>query len=199
MATQFASSEPEGHSQAELVIRPSRDADLAAITAIYGYHVLHGVASFDEISPELDELALRRSEILALGLPYFVAERSGRVLGYCYASRYRPRSGYRFTLEDSIYIDAAEIGRGIGRALLSTVIQQSSELGYRQMVAVIGGSDQWPSIRLHEVLGFTRTGLLPAVGYKFGAWVDTVLMQRALGPGATCLPSVAGSSNRGDE
>jgi L-amino acid N-acyltransferase YncA len=182
-----------------VVIRPSRDGDLAAITGIYGYHVLHGVASFEEVPPELDEMARRRLHIVSQGLPYLVAERSGRLLGYCYASAYRPRSGYRFTLEDSIYIDAAEVGRGIGRALLSTVIEQSSELGYRQMVAVIGGSDQWPSIRLHEALGFTRTGLLPAVGYKFGTWVDTVLMQRALGPGATSLPSAAGSSNRGDE
>ena len=186
MATQFASSEPEGARAPRdtdgVVIRPSCDGDLAAIAAIYGYHVLHGVASFDEIPPEPDELRLRRSEIVALGLPYFVAERSGRVLGYCYASRYRTRSGYRFTLEDSIYIDAAEVGRGIGRALLSTVIERSCELGYRQMIAVIGGSDQWPSIRLHEALGFTRTGLLPAVGYKFGDWVDTVLMQRALTP-----------------
>jgi L-amino acid N-acyltransferase YncA len=199
MAARFASSEPEGRAQAELVIRPSRDVDLAAITAIYGYHVLHGVASFEEIPPELDELALRRRQILADGLPYLVAERSSCVLGFCYASRYRTRSAYRFTLEDSIYIDSAEVGRGIGRALLSTVIEHSCELGYRQMVAVIGGSDQWPSIRLHEALGFTRTGLLPAVGYKFGAWVDTVLMQRALGPGATSQPSAADSSIRGDE
>jgi phosphinothricin acetyltransferase len=170
-------------------IRRSEDSDLAAITAIYAYHVLHGVASFEEIPPEPHELALRRNQILAHDLPYVVAERSGRVLGFCYASRYRSRSAYRFTLEDSIYIDAAEVGRGIGRALLSTVIERCAELGYRQMVAVIGGSDQWPSIRLHEALGFTRTGLLPAVGFKFGNWVDTVLMQRALGPGATTQPT----------
>src|SRR5262249_40142975 len=130
----------------------------------------------------------RRRQILALGLPYFVAERAGRVIGFCYASRYRARSAYRFTLEDSIYIDAAEVGRGIGRALLSTVIECCAELGYRQMVAVIGGSDQWPSIRLHAALGFTRAGLLPAVGFKFGNWVDVVLMQRALGAGAASLP-----------
>ena len=176
-----------------LVIRPSREADLAAITAIYRHHVLHGVASFEEIPPEPDELARRRCEILAQELPYLIAERPGRVLGYCYASRYRTRSAYRVTLEDSIYLDAAELGRGIGRALLSALIERCSELGYRQMVAVIGGSDQWPSIRLHEALGFTRTGLLPAVGFKFGNWVDTVLMQRALGPGATSLPIGAGA------
>jgi L-amino acid N-acyltransferase YncA len=182
-----------------VVIRPSRDGDVAEIAAIYRHHVLHGLASFEEVPPEPDELASRRHEILARGLPYLVAERSGHVLGYCYASRYRTRSAYRFTLEDSIYIDAAEVGRGIGRALLSALIKCCSELGYRQMVAVIGGSDQWPSIRLHEALGFTRTGLLPAVGFKFGNWVDIVLMQSALGAGAMTLPAGAGSSNEGGE
>lgn len=182
-----------------VVIRPSRDDDLAQIAAIYGHHVLHGVASFEEIPPEPDELARRRRDIIGHGLPYLVAERSGRILGYCYASRYRARSAYRFTLEDSIYLDAAEVGRGIGRALLSTLVERCAELGYRQMVAVIGGSDQWPSIRLHEALGFARIGVLPAVGFKFDAWVDTVLMQRALGPGATIRPIEAASISRGDE
>lgn len=170
------------------VIRDSRDGDVAAIAGIYGHHVLHGVASFEEIPPEPDELARRRRDILANGLPYLVAERAGHVLGYCYASRYRTRAAYRFTLEDSIYIDAAEVGRGIGRTLLSALIERCTKLGYRQMVAVIGGSDQWPSIRLHEALGFTRSGVLTAVGFKFGCWVDTVLMQRPLGEGAAALP-----------
>jgi len=143
------------------------------------------VASFEEIPPDDEEIARRRREILALKLPYLVAEQSGRVVGYCYASRYRTRSAYRFTLEDSIYVDAGEVGRGIGLALLSKLVERCSELGYRQMVAVVGGSDQWPSIRLHERLGFTRVGLLPAVGFKFGNWIDCVLMQRALGSGAT--------------
>jgi L-amino acid N-acyltransferase YncA len=182
-----------------LIIRPSRDEDLRAITAIYGYHVLHGVASFEEIPPELAEMAQRRRQIVEHGLPYLVAERRGLVLGYCYASVYRTRSAYRFTLEDSIYIDAAEVGRGVGRALLSAVIERSAKLGYRQMVAVIGGSDQWPSIRLHERLGFTQMGLLPAVGFKFGGWIDTLLMQRGLGRSATSLPLETGPSMRGDE
>lgn len=180
----------------DVVIRPSGEGDLAAITAIYRHHVLHGVASFEEIPPELDEIARRRQEILGQGLPHLAAERSGGILGYCYASPYRTRSAYRFTLEDSIYIDPGELGRGLGRALLSRLIELCSELGYRQMVAVIGGSDQWPSIRLHEALGFARTGLLPAVGFKFGAWVDGVLMQRPLGPGATTLPSETCPSQR---
>jgi phosphinothricin acetyltransferase len=182
-----------------VVIRPSRDEDLAAITAIYGYHVLHGVASFEEIPADLDEMAQRRRHIIARGLPYLVAERRERVLGYCYASAYRSRSAYRFTLEDSIYIDSDEVGRGIGQALLSAVIAHSEKLGYRQMVAVIGGSDQWPSIRLHERLGFSRAGLLSAVGFKFGGWIDTLLMQRGLGPSATSLPLEVSPSMRGDE
>ena len=175
-----------------IAIRASCDEDITEIAAIYRHHVLHGVASFEEMPPEEDEIARRRRDILMLKLPYLVAERSGRVVGYCYASRYRARSAYRFTLEDSIYVDAAELGRGIGRALLSTLLERCCQLGYRQMVAVIGGSDQWPSIRLHETLGFTRTGLLPAVGFKFSNWIDCVLMQRALGSGATTPPREIG-------
>ena len=166
-----------------VVIRPSLEDDVAQIAAIYGYHVLHGLASFEEVPPDVDELASRRRDILARGLPHLVAERSGRVLGYCYAGPYRTRSAYRFTVEDSIYVDEAEVGRGLGRALLATLLDRCGELGYRQMVAVIGGSETWPSIRLHTALGFTQVGLLPAVGFKFGSWVDIVLMQRALGPG----------------
>ena len=172
----------------ELIVRPSRGADVAAIAAIYGHHVLHGVASFEEVPPSAAEMGCRRDEILALGLPYLVAERTGRVVGYCYAGLFRTRSAYRFTLEDSIYIDPAEIGRGIGRKLLQPLIEQCAECGYRQMVAVIGGSETVASIRLHRALGFVLIGVLPAIGFKFGRWIDTVLMQRALGPGADTLP-----------
>ena len=172
-----------------VVIRPSREGDVTEIAEIYRYHVLHGLASFEEIPPDRDELAARRRDILGCGLPYLVAERSGHVLGYCYAGPYRLRSAYRFTLEDSIYIDQAEVGRGLGRALLATVLDRCAELGYRQMVAVIGGGDTLPSLRLHTALGFTRIGVLPAVGFKFGSWVDVVLMQRALGPGETTAPT----------
>jgi L-amino acid N-acyltransferase YncA len=176
------------------VVRPSGEGDIAALAAIYRHHVLHGIASFEEVPPEPGEIGRRRRDILDRGLPYLVAERNGRVVGYCYAAPYRPRSAYRFTLEDSIYVDAAEMRRGIGRALLTELVQRCSGLGYRQMVAVIGGREQWPSIRLHEALGFAHVGLLPAVGFKFGAWVDIVLMQRALGPGAATLPGgIAGN------
>ncbi|HEX5325553.1 MAG TPA: GNAT family N-acetyltransferase, partial [Acetobacteraceae bacterium] len=117
-----------------------------------------------------------------------VAERGGRVVGYCYAGPFRPRVGYRFTLEDSIYLDAAEVGRGLGRALLQPLLARCAELGCRQMVAVIGGRETVASIRLHERLGFAHMGVLPAVGFKFGRWVDIVMMQRALGPGDATLP-----------
>jgi L-amino acid N-acyltransferase YncA len=179
----------------DIRLRPSEDRDVARIVTIYRHHVLHGVASFEEKPPDFDEIARRRSEILACGLPYLVAERSGKVLGYSYASPYRTRSAYRFTLEDSIYVDAAEIGRGIGRALLADLIDHCTERGYRQMVAVIGGSDQWPSIRLHQALGFARIGVLPAIGFKFGGWVDTVLMQCALGEGAMTKPIETGDEH----
>jgi len=172
------------------IIRDSRDEDVAAIGAIYGHHVLHGLASFEEVPPPIEEIALRRADILARGLPYLVAERpdKGRVIGYCYAGPFRPRIGYRYTLEDSIYIDAAEVGRGIGRRLLAPLIERCAELGYRQMVAVIGGRETIASIRLHEAVGFTHVGIFSAVGFKFGRWVDTVLMQRALGPGSSTSP-----------
>jgi L-amino acid N-acyltransferase YncA len=175
-------------SAGELLVRLSRDEDVPAIAAIYRHHVRHGVASFEEVPPSDEEIARRRAELLARDFPYFVAERAGRVVGYCYAGPYRPRTGYRFSVEDSIYVDPGEVGRGIGRALLARVIEHSTELGYRQMVAVIGGSETVASIRLHAALGFTHVGVLSAIGFKFGRWVDTLLMQRPLGPGDTTLP-----------
>ncbi|MGD9616395.1 MAG: N-acetyltransferase family protein [Alphaproteobacteria bacterium] len=169
-------------------IRPSRDEDIPAIAAIYAHHVLHGVASFEEAPPSSGEMGRRRDEVLSHGLPYLVAERGGRTIGYCYAGLFRPRIGYRFTLEDSIYVDPGEIGRGIGRALLGQVLARCEALGYRQMVAVIGGRETVASIRLHEALGFAHIGVFEAVGFKFGRWIDIVLMQRTLGEGAATLP-----------
>jgi L-amino acid N-acyltransferase YncA len=171
-----------------LLIRPSRDDDVAAITAIYGHHVLHGVASFEEVPPSEAEMARRRAEIVGRGFPHVVAERGGKVVGYCYAGPYRARVGYRFSVEDSIYIEPGEVGRGIGRALLAEIIERSTELGYRQMIAVIGGSETLPSIRLHAALGFSHIGVFTSIGFKFGRWIDSVYMQRPLGPGASVLP-----------
>ncbi len=178
-----------------VLIRPSADRDLAAIAAIYRHHVMHGTASFEEVAPEPDEIARRRRSILVCGLPYLVAESAGRVLGYCYAGLYHARSGYRFTVEDSVYVDAAEVGRGIGRALVASVIEHCTERGYRQMVAVIGDSNNGRSMRLHQGLGFTRIGVLSAIGFKFGGWVDVVVMQRALGPGAVTKPVEIGGGH----
>ena len=171
-----------------LIIRPSCDEDLPTIAAIYAHHVLNGLASFEEVPPEIEEIARRRGDIVARGLPYLVAEADGKVLGYCYAGPFRPRVAYRYTLEDSIYIDPAAVGRGIGRVLLTAVLARSEELGYRQMVAVIGGRETVASIRLHAALGFTEVGVLTGVGFKFGRWVDSVLMQRPLGPGSSMPP-----------
>jgi phosphinothricin acetyltransferase len=176
-------------------IRPCEAADIGAVTAIYRHHVLRGVASFEEIPPDPAEMARRHGEIRALGLPYLVACQAARVVGFAYGSHYRRRSAYRFTVEDSIYLDHNETGRGIGRALLGALVEECTRQGYRQMVAVIGGSDQWPSIGLHRTLGFSLIGTLPAVGLKFGGWVDVVLMQRALGPGAASLPGKDGEEH----
>jgi phosphinothricin acetyltransferase len=172
----------------DLVIRPSRDGDVAAIAAIYGHHVLNGIASFEDVPPGEAEMARRRADIVGRRFPYLVAERGGKIVGYCYAGPYRARIGYRFSVEDSIYIDPGEVGRGIGRRLLAAVIDEVTRQGYRQMIAVIGGSETLPSIRLHAALGFALIGTFPAIGFKFGRWVDSVYMQRALGPGGSSLP-----------
>jgi phosphinothricin acetyltransferase len=171
-----------------VLIRPSRDHDVAPIAAIYAHHVLHGVASFEDVPPTVEEMARRRDDIIRRGFPYLVAERGGKVVGYCYAGAYRARVGYRFSVEDSIYIDPGEVGRGIGRALLARVIDRTAALGYRQMIAVIGGSETLPSIRLHAALGFIQIGVFKSIGFKFGRWIDSVYMQRALGPGDATVP-----------
>ena len=169
-------------------IRNSRPDDLPRIQAIYTHHVLTGTASFEEVPPGLDELARRRDDVLARGMPYVVAEMDGRVIGYAYAGPYRLRTAYRYSVEDSIYLDPDCMGRGAGRALLATVIERCTAAGCRQMIAVIGDSGNAASIGLHRSLGFDSAGLLKAVGFKFGRWVDSVLMQRQLGHGEATLP-----------
>lgn len=171
-----------------VIIRDSTEADLAAIQRIYAHHVLHGLASFEEEVPTVVELARRRADVLARGLPHLVAERDGAVVGYSYASPYRARAAYRFSIEDSVYVVEGLSGRGIGRALLTALIAKCEAGGWRQMVAIIGDSGNAGSIGLHESLGFARAGLLPSIGFKRGRWVDGVLMQRALGAGDGSLP-----------
>jgi phosphinothricin acetyltransferase len=171
-----------------LIVRASSEEDVARCAEIYRHHVLHGTASFELEPPSLEEMKKRRAAVLDLGLPHLVAERGGRVLGYAYAGNWRPRPAYKFSVEDSIYIDHDAMGQGVGRALLPILIDQCTALGKRQMVAVIGDSAQTPSIRLHESCGFEMVGTLKSIGFKFGRWLDSVLMQRALGPGDTTLP-----------
>ena len=165
------------------VIRAASDADMAAIATIYGHHVLHGTASFETEPPTLEEMARRRAAVESRGLPYPVAEMEGEVVGYAYAAPYRPRPAYRFTVEDSVYIHPDRMGKGIGRQLLGALIRCSAEAGAKQMVAIIGDSGNTASIRLHQSAGFVHVGVLRSVGLKFGCWLDTVLMQRALGEG----------------
>jgi phosphinothricin acetyltransferase len=169
-------------------LRPSADSDADAIAAIYAHHVRTGLSSFELVPPSTAEIARRRADVLARGLPYFVAEIEGTVVGYAYASPYRVRPAYRFTVEDSIYIHADFTRRGIGRLLLAALIAACEERGCRQMVAIVGDSGNAPSIGLHQAFGFQHAGTLRSVGFKFGRWVDTVLMQRPLGPADSTLP-----------
>ena len=170
------------------LIRAATVADLPAIAAIYCHHVLHGLASFELDPPSVDEMQRRYRAIVDDGFPYLVAEKDGRVAGYAYASWYRTRPAYRFTIENSVYIDASLRRAGVGRALLIRLIDECERMGFRQMIAVIGDSANEASIGLHAACGFERVALLPAVGWKFGRWVDSVFMQRALGDGALSAP-----------
>lgn len=172
-------------------LRESTPSDAEVIAAIYAHHVRFGLGTFEETPPSVDEVRQRRESILALGLPFLVATTGERVIGYAYAGHYRARSAYRYTLEDSIYVAAEAARHGVGRALLARLIERCDALGYRQMVAVIGDSDNEASIRLHATLGFERIGVQPAVGFKHGRWVDSILMQRMLGAGAATLPKAA--------
>jgi phosphinothricin acetyltransferase len=175
---------------ATFFIRPAAVTDFDAIQRIYAHHVLHGLASFEEAPPDAAELTRRWRLIADAGLPYLCAiEPDGALVGYAYAGPYRPRSAYRFTVEDSVYVAPEAAGRGIGRSLLRQLIEMCANLGKRQMIAVIGDSGNAPSIALHRACGFELTGTFKAIGFKHGRWVDSVLMQRALGPGDSSQPA----------
>lgn len=164
-------------------VRAAAVADMPAITRIYAHHVLHGLASFEIEPPAEAEMARRYHMIVEAGLPYLVAECAATIAGYAYAAVYRARPAYRYTVEDSVYVDKDYARRGVGSALMPHLIGACTAAGCRQIVAVIGDSANYPSIELHRKFGFERVGMLPAVGYKFGRWVDSVLMQRAVGEG----------------
>jgi L-amino acid N-acyltransferase YncA len=163
-----------------LIVRDAAEADFPAIAEIYGHHVLTGLASFEETAPSPEELTERWRAVSSHGLPYLVAEIDGRVVGYGYAAPYRSRSAYRFTVEDSVYIAADSGGLGLGSALLASLIERCRTGPWQQMVAVIGDSENHASIGLHRKFGFRHVGTLQRVGFKFGRWIDSVLMQRAL-------------------
>jgi L-amino acid N-acyltransferase YncA len=169
-------------------VRPAKPDDLAAIHGIYAHHVLNGLASFEEQPPPAEELRRRYDDVTARGLPYLVADFGGIVGGYGYCSLYRSRSAYRYALEDSVYVRPDMQGRGVGAALLGELIRRCEELDYRQLIAVIGDSANIASIALHASLGFLRVGTLRSAGFKFGRWVDSVIMQRPLGAGDASPP-----------
>ena len=180
-------------------VRDARRGDLAGIREIYAHHVRHGLASFEETPPDLAEITRRFEATLAHGLPYLAAEAEvagpgaePALRGYAYAGPYRARPAYRYAVENSLYVAPGLEGRGIGRALLEELIRRCTALGFRQMIAVIGDSGHLPSIKFHESLGFREAGHLRSVGFKFGRWVDSVILQRPLGPGDASLPDATG-------
>jgi phosphinothricin acetyltransferase len=175
-----------------MMIRAVEDADIPAMARIYGHHVLTGFGSFEETPPTDEAMAGRVAAVGRLDLPWLVAEEAGEIVGYAYASAFRPRPGYRYTAEDSVYVAPDAAGRGVGRALLSAVIGRCEAMGLRRMLAVIGDSGNAASIGLHRALGFELVGVARGVGFKHGRWVDLVWMQRSLNEGDQAPPAAAG-------
>ncbi|MET6678453.1 GNAT family N-acetyltransferase [Citrobacter amalonaticus] len=176
-------------SDHDIAVRDALPDDVEAISSLYAWHVLNGRASFEETPPTIDEMRRRMRTVAQYGLPWLVALYRGVVVGYCYATQYRPRPAYRFTLEESIYVDTSMTGHGIGSLLMQTLITRCEEGPWRQMVAVIGDGHSNPgSLRLHKKHGFEIAGQLRSVGYKKGDWRDTLIMQRPLNEGDWTLP-----------
>lgn len=171
-----------------LSIRPSREDDVAAITAIYAHHVLHGTGTFETEPPSPADMAARRADVLAKALPYLVAEQNGELLGFAYCNWFKPRPAYRFSAEDSIYMAEAARGKGLGAQLLSALSQAAEAAGVRKLIAVIGDSANRGSVGVHRAQGFTHVGVLKDCGWKFGEWRDVVLMEKVLGEGSTTRP-----------
>jgi L-amino acid N-acyltransferase YncA len=166
-----------------LAIRPSTDADVKDITAVYAHHVLHGTGTFETVPPTEADMAARRADVLGKGLPYLVAEESGQVLGFAYCQWFKPRPAYRFSAEDSIYLHPDAKGKGLGKQLLAELAAAAEAAGVRKLIAVIGDSGNAGSIGVHRSLGFTQVGQFKSCGWKFGRWLDIVLMERFIGAG----------------
>jgi L-amino acid N-acyltransferase YncA len=169
-------------------VRSAQTSDIPAVTAIYAHYVLHNTATFEIEAPSVEEMTRRWADVMALGFPYLVAEESGVVLGYAYVRPFHPRAAYRDTVENGIYLHPESLGRGVGKLLMKRLIQDCESIGLRQMIAVIGGSGNVASIRLHESLGFRRAGQLQSVGFKHNQWLDTVYFQLPLGAGDSKIP-----------
>jgi L-amino acid N-acyltransferase YncA len=186
---------PPSHQQNPMpLIRPSQSTDLAAITAIYGHHVLHGTGTFETEPPSLADMTHRRADVLSKNLPYLVAEEDGVVLGFAYCNWFKPRPAYRFSAEDSIYLAPGSEGKGLGRALLQSLSASAEAVGVRKLIAVIGDSQNHGSIGVHRAAGFERVGVLKACGWKFDRWLDVVLMEKVLGEGDSTSPNGASES-----
>ena len=175
-------------SRRRLSVRDANESDMPVVQSICAHYVLHGLATFEETPPTVEDMLARRSLVIDAGLPYLVGEHGGAVVGYCYAAAHHPRSAYRYTIEDSVYVAHGLRGRGVGGALLQELIARCEQGPWRQMLAVIGDSDNAASIALHRRVGFAPAGGFRSVGFKLGRWVDTVLMQRPLGPGDATAP-----------
>ncbi len=170
------------------LIRPSRDEDVPAITAIYAHHVLHGTGTFETEPPSIADMRTRRADVLSKGLPYLVAEQDGKIAGFAYGNWFKPRPAYRYSVEDSIYLAPDQHGQGLGRALLAELLARCEAVGIRKVMAIVGDSANAGSIGVHQALGFTQVGTIDACGWKFGAWRDIVIMQKTLGLGDTQPP-----------
>ena len=170
------------------LIRPSRDEDITAITAIYTHHVLHGTGTFETEPPSAADMANRRADVLSKGLPYLVAEEDGEILGFAYGNWFKPRPAYRYSVEDSVYLAPGLDRKGLGRALLAELLAHCEAAGIRKVMAIIGDSANAGSVGVHRALGFTQVGIVEACGWKFGAWRDIVIMQKTLGPGSSEPP-----------
>lgn len=189
--SQSAVNQPENTPSlpaAALTVRDATSDDMGAVQRIYAHHVLTGTATFEEVPPSLAEMQARRAHVIELGFPYLVAELNGQIVGYSYASLYRPRVAYRYTIEDSIYLADGHTRQGLGKALLTELIARCEQGPWRQMIAVIAGKNNSASIQLHRNLGFSDAGVQKSTGYKFNQWIDVIFMQRALGPGDTTPP-----------
>ena len=170
-------------------IRPSQPEDMAAITAIYQHHVLHGTGTFEIEPPTLAEMTTRREDVLSKGLPYLVLEDKGKVMGFAYCNWFKPRPAYRFSAEDSIYLAKDTAGKGLGRMLLAELCQAAEKTGIRKLIAVIGDSGNAGSIGVHKSLGFQHVGIVAGCGWKFERWLDIVMMEKALGVGQSQPPA----------